>query len=270
MVFRFHSEQYLCWFVPSLILIAGLFSPLLDGKSAAVLVAVVSLAFVVKLANPDRDFGVSIRSGSTIAAAPVLSQYCAEHRAADLYILGIDDEFYSAVLPLHRVRYGWIDSAGIVAQEHPHLAYLGILIPAVELPQLDEKLPIYRDRLRAWGLNSTRAVATGVSALDLPSLLRIIQDHPESDFLVARAILPNPEQTPWHRVVIANPEFALLESKQQTRVETPAWSHVTLIRVHSRSFAAQCFGFTSASSDTESRSRNTHTHPVWPPPTNVA
>jgi 4-amino-4-deoxy-L-arabinose transferase-like glycosyltransferase len=224
MVFRFHSEQYLCWFIPSLILIAGLYSPLLNKKSAYVMIAVVSAAFAIKLANPDRDFGISIRQGSTIAAVPALSQYCAEHRATDLYILGVDDEFYSAVLPLHRVRYGWIDSTDLVAREHPHLAYLGILIPADDLKHLDQKLPLFRDRLRAWGLDSTRAVATGLSAHDVDELLQIIRDHPDNDFLVARSILPNSDQAPSHRVVIANSDFILLETRSPVGSEAAGWS----------------------------------------------
>jgi hypothetical protein len=224
MIFGFHSEQYLCWFVPSLILMAGWYSPLLNGKGASVMIAVICLAFVAKLANPNRDFGVSMRSGSTIAAAPALSQYCAEHRSTDLYILGVDDEFYSAALPLHRVHYGWIDPTDLVAREHPYLTYLGILIPAVESPQLDDKRPVYRERLRAWGLDSTRAVGQGLSAHDVRDLLRLIHDHPESDFLVARSILPDPGQDQSHRVAIANSEFTLLESKLPVGTGIPSWS----------------------------------------------
>jgi hypothetical protein len=180
------------------------------------MILVVCLAFVMKLANPDRDFGVSLRSGSTITAAPALSQYCAEHRATDLYILGVDDEFYSAALPLHHVHYGWIDASDVVQREHPHLAYLGILIPAAELPQLDTKSALYRDRLQAWGLDSTRAIATG--------LLQIIHDHPENDFLVSRLILPDPEQDSSHRVAFSNAEFTLLQSKGQVAQGPADWS----------------------------------------------
>jgi len=224
MIFRFHSEQYLCWFVPSLILIAGLYSPLLNGRGAALVLAVAGVGFIVKVANPYSDFGISVRPGTTLTAAPVLSRYCTEHRAADLYILGVDDEFYSATLPLHRVRYGWIDAADVVASEHPHLPYLGILIPAAELSQLNDKLPLYRDRLRAWGLDSTRAVATGISAHDVQGLQQIIRDHPESDFLVARSILRDPEHTASHRLVFNNDEFALLESKLAVAAEAPGWT----------------------------------------------
>jgi 4-amino-4-deoxy-L-arabinose transferase-like glycosyltransferase len=224
MVFRFHSEQYLCWFIPSLIVIAGLYSPLLNGKGVSIVTAILCLAFVIKLANPDRSFGVSMASGSTVAAAPSLSQYCGEHRATDLYVLDVDDEFYSAALPLHQVHYGWIDPADTVAREHPHLEYLGILIPAGELPRLGEKLPLYRERLRSWGLDSTRAVATGIAAHNTTDLLRIIQDHPESDFLVARSILPNPQQATSHRIAIVNSDFTLLESQAPIGTQTPAWT----------------------------------------------
>jgi len=224
MVFRFHSEQYLCWFVPSLILIAALYSPVLRGNGAAITLAVVAIAFVFKAANPDSSFGVSLGSGTTLAAAPVLSDYCGKHRATDLYILGLNDEFYSATLHLHHVHYGWIDTADVVAKEHPHLAYLGILIPAPELSQLESKLPLYRDRLRAWGLDSTRAVATGISAQTPAELARIIIDHPESDFLVSKSILPDPEHIASHRVVFSNSEFALIESKLPAGTESPAWT----------------------------------------------
>jgi 4-amino-4-deoxy-L-arabinose transferase-like glycosyltransferase len=224
MVFHFHSQQYLCWFVPSLILIASLYSPLLKGRGAAIATVVVAIVFIAKVTNPDRDFGVSMRSGNTLAAAPVLSNYCAEHRATDLYVLGVDDEFYSAALPLHRVRYGFVDASDTVAREHPHLTYLGILISADELRQLDQKMPTYRDRLRAWGFDSTRAVATGVAAHDGASLLRIIHDHPESDFLVAQSILPDPLQAASHRVAYSNADFTLLESRNTVAIEPAAWT----------------------------------------------
>jgi hypothetical protein len=223
-VFHFHSEQYVCWFVPSLILIAGLYSPLLNGKRALVVMAVVAAAFAVKLANPERSFGVSMRSGTGIAAAPLLSGYCGEHRSTDLYILGVDDEFYSSVLPLHHVHYGWIDATDMVAREHPHLAYLGILISTSELANLEGQMPLYRDRLRAWGLDSTSAIATGIAAHDVTSLQQVLHDHPESDFLVSRAILPEPQTDTSHTVRTAGTDFTLLEAKSPVKSEPPKWS----------------------------------------------
>ena len=224
MVFHFHSEQYACAFVPSLVLIAGLYSPLLNGRSAWIVIGVIAIAFALKLAGPEQTFGISMQSGSNIAAAPVLSQYCGEHRANDLYVFEVDDEFYSAALPLHRVRYGWVDPADVVAREHPHLAYLGILIPASEFPTVDGKLPLYQSRLSGWGMESTRAVATGITAHDAAELQRIIRDHPESDFLVARSIVPDPQAEISHRVEFANADFSLLESKTPAGRETPKWS----------------------------------------------
>jgi hypothetical protein len=214
MVFRFHSEQYLCWFVPSLILIGALYSPLMTTRGAIGIFLVALIVFIT----------ISMRPVTTIPAAPALSRYCTEHRATDLYILGVDDEFYSAVLPLHSVRYGFIDAEDVVAREHPHLTFLGLLIPATELAQLDSKLPIYRGRLRAWGLESTKAVATGIFAHDAATLAQIIHDHPESDFLVARSVLADPEHTTSHRLAFANTDFALLESKLPVAAESAGWT----------------------------------------------
>ncbi|HEY3840280.1 MAG TPA: hypothetical protein VGL72_27090, partial [Bryobacteraceae bacterium] len=170
------------------------------------------------------DFGLSFLGVTTIAAAPVLSKYCSERRAADLYVLGVDDEFYSAVLPLHRVRYGWVDPTDLVTREHPHLASLGILIPAAEFLHLNERMPAFRNRLRDWGLDSTAAVGTGFAAQNSNELLRIIPNHPESDFLVSRSILPDPAQVTTHRVVAATDDFALLESKLTVARQSNAWT----------------------------------------------
>ena len=63
--------------------------------------------------------------------------------------------------------------------------YLGILLPAVNSDIEPEAAP-YRDRLRAWGMDSTQAIATGVSAHNTEELKQIIHDHPEADFLVER------------------------------------------------------------------------------------
>jgi hypothetical protein len=224
MVFRFHSEQYLCWFAPALILIAGWYSPLLNGKYAGAVIAVVAMVFVVKIMSPDQTFGISLGSGTNIAAAPVLSKYCGEHRASTLYVLGVDDEFYSSVLPLPQVRYGFVDATDMVAREHPHLAYLGILLPATEVPQLPEKLPVFAERLRAWGIDSTAPVATGISAHELAELAQVIGENPRSDFLVSRAVLPEPEKVTSHRVMFTNAAFSLIEARETVATTTPRWT----------------------------------------------
>jgi len=207
MAFRFHSEQYLTWLLPWMILLAAVYSPVLRGRWAWIAAAALLSIFAIRAVHLNY-----YRSGSTIAAAPVLERYCVERRANTLYILGVDDEFYSAVLPLERVRYGWLDPAGLAAREHPHLAHLGILISARELAGVDARMPLYARRLREWGMNSTRAVSTGIAAHDLAEFQEMVLQHPESDFLVARAILREPGKDDLHRVAFANAEFALLES----------------------------------------------------------
>lgn len=211
MVFRFNSEQYLCWLVPALILIAGLYSPLANRVALVALVV-----FAIKLAYPGQPWGVSIGSGTTLAAAPVLDHYCTEHRATTLYVIGVDDEFLSAVLPLQKVRYAWADPTNLVGREHPHLAYLGILLPIA-----DAENPVFRDRLRNWGLGSSEAVGTGMWANDNAGLAQFIREHPESDFLVSRAIVQSDAN---HTVDFANSDFILLEAIHPVRTSDPKWS----------------------------------------------
>ena len=54
MIFHFHSEQYLTWFTPALILIAALYSPLLNRKGAPLVIAAILIAFVLKQRIPTR------------------------------------------------------------------------------------------------------------------------------------------------------------------------------------------------------------------------
>jgi hypothetical protein len=224
MVFRFHSQQYLCWFAPSLILAAGLYSPLLNGRPALGMLAVIGAVFVIKTANPESSFGLDFRSGSTLATSEPLSRYCGQHRATTLHVIGVDDEFYSAVLPLERVRYAWLDPANVVSHEHPHLSHLGILVSSDELEQLEAKLPVYQQRLREWGMESTEALQTGVSATSVEALQKMVRDHPDRDFLVARTILPEPEKVTTHKIAASGNDFVLLESNTTPREHTPEWT----------------------------------------------
>ena len=52
----------------------------------------------------------------------------------------------------------------------------------------------------------------------------MIHDHPNSDFLVARSMLPNPEQIQSHSVAMVNSEFALLKAKSSVGNDAIAWT----------------------------------------------
>ncbi|MGI8743734.1 MAG: ArnT family glycosyltransferase [Bryobacteraceae bacterium] len=215
--FRFRSETYLTPLFPVVILIAAITSPLLRKWFA---VSALAALFVLKAANPGQAWGISYRPGSTVPAAGTLSSYCEEHRGNDLYILGVDDQLYALALPLARLHYGWIDPDGEIKSTRPHLVYLGIMQAANE--HADNTL--YASRLRAWGMNSTEALGTGISAPTTDDLAAVVLAHPESDFLVspqiARLLAGRQPQT----MLVNNPNFVLLQSKMAQARVSPSWT----------------------------------------------
>jgi 4-amino-4-deoxy-L-arabinose transferase-like glycosyltransferase len=209
MAFRFRSEQYLTWLIPAVILAAVVSTPLLAGRRATWLTLALGAILVVEAAVPGRPWSLSWRPGSTIPAAPALSRYCEERRGNELYILGVVDQFYAATLPLGTVRYGWVDPADSVADTHPHLEYLGISQSATAPPDV----PRYAERLRAWGMNSTAPIRTGILARNADELAALVRAHPEADFLVSPEIARRLGEDR-HIVRAATPTFVLLESAE--------------------------------------------------------
>lgn len=187
--------------IPPLILLAGWYSPWMQGKGAAAIIVAAGLLFTLKVTNPSEPYGIDIRPGSTLSAAPALGTYCKEHRATTLYVFGVNDEMLSAALPLHHVRYGWVDPSGATMRDHAYLAKLGIFVRAADFPATPP---------------STKAFATGIPARNPAELRQIILQHPESDYLVSRTLVPNPATITTHHITAQTADFTLLESNLPT------------------------------------------------------
>ena len=220
MVFRFRSEQYLTPVVPLLALVAVISSPLFQRRFAPVVLAGIAVLSGVKVSNPGQPWGMSYRSGTTIPAAGMLSEYCEERRGNGLYILGVNEEFYALALPLARVHYGWIDPEGIVEDGRPHLFYLGIIRHAGS----PSHSSLYAERLRAWGLDSSEPLGTAIVARTAGELAVLVAEHPESDFLVSREVVEKLDQHTSHEIRRITPELVLLYSKTKLPPVTPRWT----------------------------------------------
>lgn len=220
LTFRFESVTYLAPMSPVLILIASMFSPLLGKRFGIPVVALLVVGFCVKAANPESWWGISYESGSTVPAAEVLSHYCEERRANGLSIFGVEDQLYAMALPLAHLSYGWVDPGNTVSETHPHLEYLGILQHASAPPDLS----LHASRLRAWGLNSTEPLATGIIAHNIDELVTIVVSHPESDFLVSPNIARKLAGQEDHTISTMTPDYVLLESKVALPAGAPQWT----------------------------------------------
>jgi hypothetical protein len=218
-VFQYRSLQYLLPLIPALAIAIAAYAPAVNKRPVLALLCVI---FVVKAALPDRLWGNTYRGGSTLALAKPLSEYCEEQRPNDLFLIDAPDEFYSSVLPITHVRYGWADPNDAYLLLEPHLRYLGILLQPSDLPPNES---VYRERLKQWGILTGKPIATAIAAHVPADFLPIIASRPGTDFLVPRNLV-TPEALTTHDLREAAQDRVFLISKHPTPEPWigPRWS----------------------------------------------
>ena len=212
LLFQYRNASYLSLLVPVLALIAVAYGPLFSGRRATVAAAALGLVFLIKAASPLRLWGLDFRAGTTVAAAPVLDAYARMHRPNELILVSPDDEFYSAVLPLPRIRYCFIDPADSTPSYGPDFRYLGIHVTAAQFLDLDRWRPVFRQRLRTWNLDADEPLATALTVRSPAELAALIAASSRSDFFLPtslRAALEPPTQAT-HRAFLASPDYFFL------------------------------------------------------------
>lgn len=189
LAFRYHNPPYLLYAVPPLALAAAVYGPLAAPRRRKFAVALLAAAFCAKAAWGGPPWGLAFGAGEPIPSASALRRYAALGRPADLITVAPDDEFYAGALPLPKVRYVFIDPAGIVERYAPHYGRLGIALDAGRFAQLERLEPQFRQRLRRWGLDSSEPIGTAIAVRTEEEALRVIEARPHSDFFLPAGML---------------------------------------------------------------------------------
>jgi hypothetical protein len=177
-VWSYRNVTYLAPAIPALaILGAGLlryrWAPILCGA-----------LLVVKVAMPAQPWGIELDPGVLHPPVRMLDEYVQLHRGRELILVDPFDGFYSAVLPLPKVRYVFVAPGGVPPQPPLDLHYLGILVSADEFASMERLRPVWRERLREWGLDSDEPIATAVVARSREEVEQFMRSRPEADYLV--------------------------------------------------------------------------------------
>ncbi len=222
LIFQYRSAQYMLPLIPVFALAAAAYCPLLEKRFA---VACLCAIFIAKAALPNQTWGNSFERGSTLALAKPLTDYCGLQRPNELLILESSDEFYSSVLPLTHIRYGWSDPNDSYLLLEPHLRYLGILLPPADFLAIPAMESTYRKRLADWGLHNTKSIGTAIAAHVASEFTPIIISRPGSDFLLPRTLIPS-EALETHTVREAAQGHVFLIARQPLAEhwEGPRWS----------------------------------------------
>ncbi len=219
-LFQYRNFPYVVMLIAPLCLLAACYIP---SKQQPWIVIVLAMILGLKLVPSDRVWSLTYSASQPLAAAPLLRSYLDRGRSNELILVDTDDEFCSSTLPLPKVRYCFRDPGHVTERYAPYYVDLGITVPAAVFDDLDRWEPVFRSRLRAWGVNSDEPIATSIVAGNDADVVRILQSHPESDFYLPTnlqpAVLAAAPST--HTIVPASANrFFLLANRSTSRVPT--------------------------------------------------
>src|SRR5579883_561815 len=223
LVFGTRVAYYLLPLIPALVLISVRFSPLFRGRWAAPACALLLCAFGLKAWQADAPFGINYRS-KTVPSAAALENYSRLRRVNDLLIVAPDDDFYSSTLDLPKVRYvypGTVDPA----KTSGFFYTLGVNLSTDEFCHLAPLLPLYQQRLAAWGDPHPDAAGIIIAAQSSSDVPDLVHCSPNSDFFIPDELRDQAVQAGRSTHTAgprANGRFFLLANNSQQR---PADAH---------------------------------------------
>jgi hypothetical protein len=224
---QYRNISYLLPMVPPLAILATAYGPFFSKQKAPWMLAFMAAALVAKAAAPAAPWGLSFQRGTTPADAPLVSEYCQRARGNELILVGIDDDLYASTLPLAKLRYCLVGADLAAGQYGMKFGDMGIILTVAQFDELAQWEPVFRQRLREWGLDSGEPIGTLILAGSPEEVARMVGAHPASDFLLSQryraAVEPAAQQT--HQLVeAAGNHFFLLSKEARPRVAAPAWS----------------------------------------------
>jgi len=178
--FQAKHLPYVVFLLPALCVLGALCGPAILRRPAAV-VCLVLVLFCAKIIGSGRPWSLRPEA-PPMEGANAMRKYYRLGRDVELISIEGDDEFYSATLPLPRVRYGLLDPAGTAARMAPHYAQLGIVLSAAQFIALPALLPEFEKSLRQWGLDSPEPVGSMIMLQGPSEAATIVSARPGSDF----------------------------------------------------------------------------------------
>jgi hypothetical protein len=106
---------------------------------------------------------------------------------------------------------------------------LGITVTAGQFENMDHWEPVFRQRLREWGLNSGEPIATAIVAESDADVAKIVAAHPDTDFYLParfRTGLAEAARSTHGLAVVSDQRFFLLAKQNPKASSPPAITHI--------------------------------------------
>lgn len=222
-VWQYRNVSYLLPLLPALAIVGAGFGPFASMRPAWWALALVAAAGLMKAGAPTSPAGLSFAAGTVQPLAPVLSSYCERRRGNELIVAGMDDDLYASTLPLARLRYAVMQTPAENAAYAMDFASMGIIVTAGQFDDLAHWTPVFRDRLRQWGVDSDTPIGTLIVARSVEELGAVIRSHPDSDFLLPNRYRAAADAT-GHVLLDATPDHFLLLARNSKGAGAAPWS----------------------------------------------
>jgi hypothetical protein len=179
--FQSRNLPYLALLLPALCIFGCLAGPgFLDRKPffTAIVLALLFLGHTLWMGAP----WSGRPPAPPIDGAGLMRSYYHLHRAAELIVVQPDDEFYSATLPLPRVRYCYLDPSGSIGRLLPYYSTLGIALTADQFLALPHLMPGFEAQFRRWHADGSTAIGSAIVIRSPSEIDPLVRAKPESDF----------------------------------------------------------------------------------------
>jgi 4-amino-4-deoxy-L-arabinose transferase-like glycosyltransferase len=223
---QYRNVTYLLPAIPAMAILASAYNPLCSGRSAKWMMLLLATAFVAKAAMPQASWGLWFGPGTKVEATLAESDYCARARGNDLVLVDTEDEMYASLLPLPGIHYVMPGTPPPSADYGMDFSSMGIILDAQQFAALDHWTPIFRQRLREWGLDSDEPIGTVVFNRSVEEVALLVRTHPDTDFLLPERYRPIValSAAASHEVVPAAPGRILLLSRHALPTPAGQWS----------------------------------------------
>ncbi len=224
LLFRYRNVAYLAPLVPALALVAAVYGPFSGRRPQLALLACLVVVFGLRTQFPGRPWGLNYPAGGSAPSGAALDRYASWRRPHELIIVEPEDEFYSSLLPLERVRYCFIDPQDRPSERALDFHQLGILVTAAQFAEMDRHHETFAARLREWGLDTATPLATAIVARSAAEVRQMIRARPASDFFLPHRLLEDAAAVaaPGQSIVSAPPgRFFLLADAPPGRGGSP-------------------------------------------------
>ena len=224
---QYRNVAYLLPLLPAMAILAAVYGPFAQMRPSWWMAMLAGAALLLKTLAPDAPWGISFHRGTVQAVAPIVSNYCQQARANELILVGMDDDLYASILPLERLRYALQGPARAEGPYAMSFAQMGIVVTAAQFDELEKWTPVFRQRLREWGLDSDAPIGTLIVAESPGDFAAMVRAHAGSDFLFPDHLRAAVEAAAaaTHVMVEAAPgHFLLLSREGRRRAGALGWS----------------------------------------------